>query len=139
MKNYKTILLFIILGFGILIYNSPDEAWWYKKDNQDAIKIGRRFAFSLLNSYKKGLLKISVEPAKSKILNSDFKCIPSVEMADRLKNKKIHISLTDPLFGEQGNQNIELIAFEQIDGSRALGLRAQPKKNEALKSSVLSN
>ena len=116
LKKSKTILFLVIaLTLGVFVYKSPDEAWWHRENTQEAIKIGRRYAFYLLNGYKDGLLRISTEPAKTKVINSNFRSLSFVEMDEQLEKKKIHISLTAPLYEEQKDENMELITLEKLE------------------------
>ncbi len=116
-KSVKTIIiLIIILVLGILIYRSPDEAYWLwlKENPQDAIEIGRTYAYYLLNSHKEGLLKMSVNPAKAKIENSNFRRIALVDMHNQLEKKQILMDITDPFFASESNQEMELITLEKL-------------------------
>jgi hypothetical protein len=109
------IILIVILGIGILIYRSPDEAYWLKENPQNAIEIGRAYAYYLLNSYKQGLLKMSVDPAKAKIENSNFRQIAMMDMYDQLEKKKMPVDITAPLITEQKDEDMELIALEKFE------------------------
>ena len=115
-RNIKiiTILIFLLI-IGILIYKSPDEAYWLRENPQDAIKIGRTYAYYLLNSYKQGLLEMSIDPAKTKIENSNFRQIAMVDMHDQIEKKEIHIETTAPLFTEQKDEDMELITLEKLE------------------------
>ncbi len=54
-RSTKIVILLIVLSIiGILIYRSPDEAYWLKENTQDAIRTGGTYAIYLLNSYKHG-------------------------------------------------------------------------------------
>ena len=117
-KHIKIIIILIVLlVIGILIYRSPDEAYWLRENPQDAIKIGCTYAYYLLNSYKEGLLEMSIAPARAKIENSNFRQITMVNMHEWwiLEKKKIHIEITAPLFTEQKDENMELITLEKLE------------------------
>lgn len=115
-RNTKIISLLIVLSLiGIFIYKSPDEAYWFKENPQDAIKIGRTYAYYLLNSYKQGLLKMSIDPAKTKIEKSNFHQIAISEIRDLTEKKKIIAEITAPLLAEQGDEDMELIILEKLE------------------------
>jgi hypothetical protein len=106
-RNTKIISILIILSaVGVFIYKSPDEAYWLKENHQDAIKIGRTYSYYLLNGYKQGLLKMSIDPAKTKIEKSNFHQIAISEIHDLIEKKKIHIEITAPLFAEQRDEDM---------------------------------
>ena len=104
----------MILVLGILIYRSHDEAYWLKGDPQDAIEIGRTYAYYLLNSHKEGLLKMSVNRAKAKIENSNFPRIGLVDMYEQLQKKQLLMDITDPFLVSESDQEMELITFEKF-------------------------
>jgi len=113
-KSYKNILVAVVVVIlVILIYKSPDEPYWRKENPINAIRVGRIYAYYLLNSYKQGLLRMSVNPAKAKIENSEFKEISRVEMDEQLEKKQIHISITAPIYTEQKDEEMILMAFER--------------------------
>lgn len=115
-RNTKIISILIVLSaIGVFIYKSPDEAYWLKENHQDAIKIGRTYTYYLLNGYKQGLLKMSIDPAKTKIEKSNFHQIAISEIHDQIEKKKIHIEITAPLFAEQRDEDMELIALEKLE------------------------
>lgn len=117
-KNTKIIIILILIVFlvlGILIYRSPDEAYWLKENPQNAIEIGRTYAYYLLKSNDKGLLKMSVDPAKAKIENSNFSQIAWIDMHNQLEKKKLPIKITAPLLTEHKDEDMELIALEKLE------------------------
>jgi hypothetical protein len=100
---------------GILIYQSPDEAYWLKENSKDAIEIGRTYALFLLNGYKQGLLEMSIDPAKAKIEKSKFREIAKTDIYYQLENKKINTEIIAPLFQGEESQDMELIMLEKLE------------------------
>ena len=99
---------------GILIYFSPEDS--HKVPNtQIAIETGRAYSYYLLNGNKKELLKLSIEPAKTKIENSNYIQISISEIYDKLKEKQIPLGIGAPFFSDQKDEDMELVAFEKMD------------------------
>jgi hypothetical protein len=114
MNRTKLIVIaIIIIGLGLLIYRSSDEAYQLKENTQEAIKIGRKYAYFLFLSEKEGLSNISIEPARSKIASADFQQMAMSEIFDHLDKNKIPFSLQIPLLAEK--EDLRLIAFEKLD------------------------
>lgn len=120
-RNTKFVIILIALSIiGILIYQSPDEAYWLKENPQDAIGIGRTYAYYMLISHKEGLLEMSIDPAKTKIEKSNFNQIALSEIYDQIEKNKIHIEVAAPLITEQKDEDMELITLEQLDSFIAM-------------------
>lgn len=76
MKLKYIIILFILLaGLGALIYSTPDDAYWIREDPLYVIDVGRSLAYDLLEGNKNDLLKMSIDPATTKIKMLNFKSI----------------------------------------------------------------
>jgi len=115
-RNIKIIILAFLLITGIFIYKSPDEAYWLKPDTQKAIRIGRTYAYYLLSGHKKGLLEMSIEPAKTKIEESNFHEIAISEMTKQIEKKEyIDIEIIAPLLEERNDENMELIRLVKFE------------------------
>lgn len=123
-KNTKIIgIIIILLVIGILIYQSPDEAYWLEINAQDAIEIGRTYALDLFRGRKQALSNLSVDPAKTKIEKSNFRELAHSEINEKLRKKGLDIEtlsekkqlgiyeIVAPLFPE--NKDMKLILFER--------------------------
>jgi len=89
-KNAEIIgILIALLVIGILIYQSPDEAYWLEEDSKDAIDIGRTYALYLFRGCKQELLKVSVDPAKTKIEKSYFQELAFSEIDEKLRKIRL--------------------------------------------------
>ncbi len=116
------ILLLTLIILGILIYRSPDEAHWIQESPFEAIETGRIYAFYLLKGYKKDLQNISIDPAKTKIENSDFSEITLSDISNLMENKKINIEITSPLLVlyQQEDGDMELVMLEKLESFIAM-------------------
>jgi len=121
----NVIILVVVILIGILIYYSPDESH-HIENIQDAIKIGRTYAYNLLISDKYRLIEMSISPAKEKIdsLNLQsplFNRVTYKERADIydcLTKEKIPYDyiapLTPILFAKEENEvDLKLMLFER--------------------------
>ena len=110
-----SIILIISLALGILIYKSPHKAYWLQVNPQDAIKIGRLYAFYLLNGNKQELLKMSFNQAKEKIEKSNIKefFCDATTFSRLEEEKKIPSYILYPLYPEQ--KDMELVALESLE------------------------
>lgn len=121
MRKKFIVLIIIIVILGILIALSPDENYIYQENPQlcveEAIKKARRFVYYYLWGLKGNLIKLSMEPALTKIRNTNFTSLTPTEWASRrqkLKDKKIHFDIYAPI-SEPKKNNIVLIALEKIE------------------------
>jgi len=125
-KNTKIVLILIaLLVIGILIYQSPDEAYWLKEDSRDAFEIAKTYAWYLFYGSKQGLLKVSIDPAKTKIEKSNIQEISDSKVHEQLrkirldpesllKNQELgKIKIVSPLLAE-GN-SMELVILERME------------------------
>lgn len=114
MNLKSSIIVLVLLTLGILIYLSPEDS--HKMPNTSvAIETGRMYSYHLLNGNKKGLIKLSIEPAKTKIESLNSKQISISEMINQLKEKQIPIGIGAPFFSDQKDEDMELVAFEKMD------------------------
>ena len=113
MSRRKKLLVFgvIVIILGFLIYRSPDNEYRLQKDTEEAIEIGRSYAFGLFtNTYQPGMKTRSIEPAKTMLINYDFKQAQSLSsiFEHGEKNKGRLYSLWS---AEQ--EEVELVALER--------------------------
>jgi len=125
-RNTKIIIILIVLSvIGIFIYKSPDEAYWLKEDLKDAIEIGRTYAWNLFQGYKQGLLRVSIDPAKTKIEKLNLREISDLEIHEQLRKVQLDpeslfekkqlgkYGIVSPLFSE--SKMMELIILEKVE------------------------
>lgn len=145
MKKIAGILVGLI--FIVLVYNSPDESYWYKEKPLEAIELGRRFVYYLFLGYKQGLLEMSIPLAELRIKNSEWNELSFMDIDRQLENKRknIHFSITAPLFSPDF-EDIKLMALERYESFIAMTFAYEdylgriveiPKKGKLLFSTVV--
>lgn len=107
------VLLVIISALGILIYWSPDEAYGLRDDPDEAVKVGRLYAYDLLYADRDNLLEMSVEPATSKLRATDLAIVNTSEMFSQLEKVELR-SLATPLVVEERDEHMRLMAYERL-------------------------
>ncbi len=113
-RSYTALVLTVGLIVAVLLYFSPDESNWNRDHPEQAISLGRTFAFHLLNGFKQGLLRLSDEPARTRIASSSFRSLDSREMQRQLAGKDIPTRLTTPIFAQR-DDDMELVKFERLE------------------------
>ena len=119
-KTKITIFLVFVVLLGILIYKSPDEAYWLEIDTKDAIEVARTFAFNLFYGDKQALLKMSIDPAQSKIENSNFPKPPDsyFEIFEENSPGTLLFDIDANLFKafyKPEKKDMELLKFEKLE------------------------
>ena len=127
-RNIIPLVAAIAVLIGFLIYNSPDDS--HPRENiQDAIKLGRTYAYNLLISDKNRLSQMSFGQAKDKIdkanLQSPLFTRATIEERSKIyrrlmEEEKMPYNFVSPLtpilFAEKENEvDLELMLFERCE------------------------
>lgn len=115
-------IIFIVLG--VLIYRSPDSAYWIERDTAEAIEVGRIYAFGLfINAKQPGMNMWSIGLAKTKMDNYDFTQIESLtNIIEYIKKRNIAIPF--PFIAEP--KDMELVALERLESSLVMTFAYMP-------------